>query len=458
MDALLQQTLSYNDLVDFLENEMYIPETGKPMSLHPEQRAVLRAMSERKDGMFLYSTWLFSMPKKSAKTTIGAGVALWQAWRIPDGEVYIIGNDLKQADNRMAQAIRYCVEHNPRMRQRVKVTTSKYKIELDNGTKIESIPVDPRGEAGMNPTGLFWTEAWGAMGSRAEMLWSEATLSPTRSGQAFKFIESYAGFNGQSLILERLYDSVIKDGAEHPAAQELFTNGSSIGYWCTRRYLDWQQDPEYYRQQALEKTPDEFARQHDNQWASATNAFVPMPWWEACRLEIPPMESNETMVIGIDAGISSDSFGIVGVSRRGDNVYLRYVMEYKPPKGGVIDFREPEAEIRRLAKEFKVSCFTYDPYQLHDFCTRLQREGVGWFRSFAQGNDRLKADKQFYDTIRDRRFLHDGNPTLTQHIANANSKVDGDKLRIIKRQEQLKIDCAVAASMASFTARYLLIG
>ena len=192
-------SFQYANPADFIGAEVYDPDSGNRLTLHPEQRAVLEAMSERDEaGNFKHSLWLYSAPKKSAKTTIGAGVALWQAWQVPRGEIYIIGNDQRQADNRMAQIIRYTILNNPKMKSRVNITKSSFKIDLDNGTRIDIIPVDPRGESGMNPTGLFWTEAWGAMGARAEMLWSEATLSPTRSGQSFKFVESYAGYSGES--------------------------------------------------------------------------------------------------------------------------------------------------------------------------------------------------------------------------------------------------------------------
>lgn len=457
------ENLVYSNPADFINAQMFIPETGAPLQLHPRQYDVLQAMAARDDdGNFIYSTWLYSAPKKSAKTTIGAGVALWQAWRVPDGEIYIIGNDLKQADNRMAQAIRYCVEHNPYMRARVKVTSSKYKIQLDNGTRIESIPVDPRGEAGMNPTGLFWTETWGAYGNAAEMLWSEATLSPTRSGQSFKFVESYAGYTGQSTILERLYKYVVKKGVLTDVP-ELYTNGATIGYWCTERYLSWQQDAAYYTQQAAEKTPAEFDRQHENRWVDSLQLFVPAAWWTACRGDVPALERGESLIIGLDAAVSGDCFAIVAVSRRGELVYPRYVNVWYPPPGGKIDYGAeggPESEVRRLCRELPVAQVCYDPYQLHDMATRLTNEGVAWFEEFPQGQDRLMADKQLYDNIRDRNIIHAGETALAEHIGNAAAEIDkaDAKLRIVKRDAALKIDAAVALSMASYRARYLLIG
>lgn len=449
-------SFQYANPADFIEAEVYDPDSGNRLTLHPEQRAVLEAMSERDEaGNFKHSLWLYSAPKKSAKTTIGAGVALWQAWQVPRGEIYIIGNDQRQADNRMAQIIRYTILNNPKMKSRVNITKSSFKMELDNGTRIDIIPVDPRGESGMNPTGLFWTEAWGAMGARAEMLWSEATLSPTRSGQSFKFVESYAGYSGQSTVLERLYDGVIKRGLPHASIPELYTNGASIGYWCTRRYLAWQDNPAYYAQEALSKTPEEFDRQHGNIWQAATEAFAPIEWWDACQRTLPAQTSKPNVVIGMDAAVSGDCFAIIVLAKVDGILTVIQTHIWTPPKNGHIDFSQPEAVIRKLAQDCYVYEVAYDPYQLEDMTQRLRLSGINC-RAFNQGVDRLVGDKRLYDGIREHRIAHDGNPELREHIQNANRKEEGDsKLRIIKRNESAKIDGTVALAMAYHRASLL---
>jgi phage terminase large subunit-like protein len=89
---------------------------------------------------------------------------------------------------------------------------------------------------------------------------------------------------------------------------------------------------------------------------------------------------------------------------------------------------------------------------------RLRRDGVGLFRAFNQGGDRLVADKRLYDSIRDRRIVHQHEPVLAEHIANANQKNEGDRLRIVKRNTGGKIDAVVALSMAVDRAFTLNIG
>lgn len=441
--------LATDNPATFISGEMVIPETGRPLELHPEQSAVLHAMSHMTNGAFDYSTWLYSAPKKSGKTTIGAGVALWQACRVPDGQVYIIGNDQKQADNRMMQAIRYAIEHNPHLSKHARII--RYTVYLDNGTKIESIPVDPRGEAGMNPTGLFWTEAWGAIGNRPELLWTEAALSPSRVGQSFKFVESYAGYKGESLILERLYDSIIKQGKPHDSISEVYTNGKSIGYWCTRHIMPWQvNNPDYYAQEERENLPSEYRRIHHNEWADATSAFIPIEWWTACQSAYEP-ERGEGMIIGVDAAATSDCFAVVMLSRRGNDVYIHYARKWIPPKGGAISFKEPEAEIRRLLNAYNVLEIAYDRHQLVDMMQRIRNEEVANTREFSQAGDRLVADKRLYDLIRDKRIHHTGEVDLKEHMSNAASETNkaDSTLRIVKRDENLKIDLVIAVSMAA---------
>jgi len=193
-----------------------------------------------------------------------------------------------------------------------------------------------------------------------------------------------------------------------------------------------------------------------------TTRFLPsMTLWDACRETLPALGAREPMVVALDAGVSNDSFGMVGVTRhpeRRRDVAARFIQEWIPPKRGTLDFRGtddypgPEMVLRRLCRDYNVVQVCYDPYQLVDMANRLTSEGVAWFRAFAQGGDRLEADKQLLDLITQRRLTHDGHLGLRQHIDNADRKPDPEtrKLRIVKREGALKVDLAVSLSMACY--------
>lgn len=451
------------DPVEFMEREMYIPETGAPITLHPEQRAVLRAMFARDDaGLLRYDTMLYSSIKKSAKTTIGAGLALWWAWTHSNAEIYIIGNDLRQADKRMASAMQFCIANNPRMKGARVINNL---IRLPNGARIDSISVDPAGEAGMNPDALFFTEFWGAMQEKHKLLWEEAQLSPTKYGQSFRFVESYAGYSGDSELLEALYTSIIKGGAPHDAAPELFTHGRAIGYWNTRPYLPWQTS-EYYAAQRAVLTPEAFARMHENAWGESVASFVPIEWWDACETRDIPTPTRATpVVVALDAGTDSDCFAISVVGRMpGDEdaycIYERavwYPAEMEAVSGARFRFDEPRAVLQGIYARYNVVQFTYDPWQLKHFADERAAEGLGWWEEFSQGAERAAADKALYDAIRDKLLYHQPDNELRMHVQNARRKAAGnDGLRITKQRNSDKIDLVIATAMALARARQLI--
>ena len=195
-----------------------------------------------------------------------------------------------------------------------------------------------------------------------------------------------------------------------------------------------------------------------------TDRFLPsMIWWEALKASISAPGKNEPMVLAADAAVGrisgySDCFGLVGVTRHPDpkysanQLFVRYVRKWQAKPGHKINFDEPRKEIRKLCEEFSIVMLAYDRHQLHDMMTTLASENIVWTFDFAQAGRRLEADRQLQDLILEKRLWHDGNDELREHIDNADKKLtdDGRKLRIVKREDALKIDLAVCLSMASY--------
>ncbi len=333
-----------------------------------------------------------------------------------------------------------------------------------NRTTIEAIPVDPKGEAGGNDDMVCFSELWGANQTAAMRMWTEMTLSPTKFGQSFRWVETYAGFTGESPLLEQLYETGVKHG-RHIGAElgfpdlEVYANEEARLFclWNTRPRLPWQ-TPEYYAQEAAVLPPNEFQRVHRNQWVSSQEAFIDILWWDACREGLPPLSRDEPLVLGVDAATTGDSFAIVGVTRhpdtgrRAEDVAVRYCGVWHPPAHGRIDYSQPEDALRRLIAEYKVIEVVYDPYQLEEMMQRFRKEQLARCKEFGQGAPRLEADKKLYDTIMRRGIAHDGNPEMRKHLSNADRKTDPEtrKLRIVKRSPLAKVDAAVALSMAVY--------
>lgn len=459
-----------------MQSNFWIPELRGPIVLEPYQSDALNeAFSIGDDGLFKYSVVIWSDIKKSAKSSIAASVALYMAEHNDYAEIYVIANDLNQANSRVNEYLRRALTLNPDFRKKYR-ERGYVTINSNNRSKVEAIPIDPSGEAGSNAELLIWSELWGSNEEAKQRMFSEMTLSPTKFGKSMRWIESYAGFSEESALLWSLYDlgvrsgtrlwpdRMYKDNERGESPLELYVNPEArmLCLWNTRPRCPWQTEA-YYKSERAILTPNEYNRMHRNQWVTSEETFVPIEWWDACKVEpLPaPARPNTEKIVAADAGIASDTFGVVMGYRHPtepETAVVEYAKKWTPPKGGRLDFLGteenpgPETELRRLFKENNVVEFTYDEYQLADMAGRFSREGLVWCKRFSQGSDRLIADSMLRDKIRNRTMMHDGNLDLRDHLQNANAKTDEKedrKIRIVKRMATLKVDLAVSLSMFS---------
>jgi hypothetical protein len=481
--------------VEWIEDKFYIPETlndpilqGRIQLIQYQRDCLNEALRVDENGNFVYSTIVWSDIKKSGKSTIGGAVALWLADRKPYAEIYLIANDLKQADSRMAKYARYAIKGSPYLSKRFRMRG--YSMLNKNLSAVEAIPIDPEGEAGANPDGVFFSELWGAMDEAKGRMWTESTLSPTKFGQSFRWVESYAGYVEESEILYDLWDLGVEQGEliwpdrKYPVTGgeygetidetvlEVYKNEQARLFclWNTQPRCPWQ-IAEYYIQEASMLHPLEMERMHRNQWVTNTDTFVPMEWWDACEKsadEWPEIPHNWPMVLVADASTRKDTFGVLEVCRHPDrtsypdHILVQYAENWRPGKGergldyiGSEENPGPEIEMRRLIKDHNVIQLAYDDYQLHDMMNRFRKDEIAWCYRFPQGSGRHSrtiSDGALYDRIRDRKIWHRGEVALRRHIQNANAKIDEQerRLRIVKRTAKLKIDLCVCLSMGSY--------
>ncbi len=237
---------------------------------------------------------------------------------------------------------------------------------------------------------------------------------------------------------------------------------------------------------------------------SSESQFVDEAQWLSCcpidqegNPTLPPLLPGDRIpiVLGVDAGVTNDLFAIVAVSRHPDRpleqeVAVRAVRVWRPEDGREIDYDAVEDWIRAVClggcvaghpnsrgglsrvegcdacrdnirvPAHNVVQIAYDQYQLVDMMQSLSRDRVAWCNKFDQGTARLKADANLRQLIITRRITHRNDPTLNQHVRNANAETspkEDTRLRIVKRNASAKIDALVATSMAAAECLRLIV-
>lgn len=342
---------------------------------------------------------------------------------------------------------------------------------------------------------------WTGNTEKHERLFDEMTPVPTR-GRSIRWIETYAGFEGESKLLRKIWDQAQKQGRRltradlpdwpyddpddelplwvyEPARLFAYIDQNLPGKPPRARRMSWLQGPKgnaYYQQQASQATmtPESYDRFHNNLWQSPETAFIPIEtYYRNYSPDLPPLDNKELTIMGVDAAVSGDCCAVVLVTRnpltgKFDQACLRKYKKFDPPRGGKIDYGQEgglEATIRQWLSEHYIYKIVYDEYQLHDMMTRIRREGLTAVHNFSQGADRMAADKMLYDCIIQQRWAHHDTPgtydtdfsSHLKHSAKQQNAREDTKLRIIKNGSGEKIDLVVAASMATHACLELLL-
>ncbi len=194
------------DSCAFIREVLRNPETNLPFELYPAQVEFLRcAFTLTADGRLPYPEALFSAPKKSGQTALAAMVAIYVAVVIggPFAEVYCLSNDFEQSQGRVFQAAARIIQASPLLAGSAKITADKI-IFPSTGASITAVANDYSGFAGSNPTLCIFDELWGYTSESSRRLWDESAFSPTRKVSG-RLTVTYAGFEGESELLEGLY-------------------------------------------------------------------------------------------------------------------------------------------------------------------------------------------------------------------------------------------------------------
>jgi phage terminase large subunit-like protein len=443
--------------------ENIILDDGKLIRFEPHQRRILNhCFKFNKKGKLPYSVIIYSCPKKSGKTELNAIVQAYFAYNVePPNELITAANKREQAISRAFKRLKVFIERNPFLHEQVLSLTGNL-VTLRNGTTILAIPNDASGEAGSNHGLTCWDEIWGFVSERNRRLWDELCPVPTRLN-SIRFVSTYAGFVGESTLLEEIYSQVftevgeVREGVKRPLGVRLpcYAVGDTFLYWDHEARMPWQ-TASYYESQKRQLRPYTFLRLHENRWVSSESGLFDMDRWDDCVLasHSPPLPDKRiSLYVGVDASTKKDRTAVVSVYKQDGKVLLGPKRFWQPSKENPMDLEETiEAYLLELHKGYRILRVNYDPFQFHRSATTLTKKGLP-MREYPQTIPNLTACGQnIYDLVQSGNIILYPCKDLRYEASCAIGKETSRGFRIAKESTSAKVDQIVALAMAAVEA------
>jgi phage terminase large subunit-like protein len=427
------------------------PETGWPFVLNAAETLFLRhAFKTGPDGRLLYPELLYSCPKKSGKTTFAALLLLYCTLNFGKfGEGYSLANDFEQAQGRVFAAAKRIIEASPALAKAATVTANRIEFSDPRAT-LSVIASDAAGAAGSNPCISTFDELWGYVSERSRRLWDEMIPPPTRK-LACRLTTTYAGYEGESELLEELYTKGLRQPQIGP---DLYAGDGLLMLWSHTPAAPWQSDA-WLEQMRLQHRPNAYLRQIENRWVTSESSFVDLAWWDTCvDPQLTPVVADPELPVwaGADASVKRDSTAIVAVTWDDVAKKVRLVTHkvFQPSPDQPLDFENTiEATIRELRRRFLLRGVWFDPFQMQAVAQRLQRDGVRMVE-FPQSVPNLtEASSNLYELIKGRNLVVYADDSVRLAVSRAIAVETTRGWRLTKEKTSHKIDVVVALAMAA---------
>jgi phage terminase large subunit-like protein len=504
------ETVEVEDLIldPVAWNQYYLknPETGEPFVLYEEQKQFLReAFTPDPATLKLkYDEVIFSAPKKRGKTSTCAMVLLYVIAALGDerAEGYVASNSREQSADRVFADCAAIVKASPVLSAVTNVRNDAIEF-LDKNAFIKTVTTEASSAAGGRPTIVAFDELWGFKGLPAHRLWDELVTTPT-TRISVRFTVTYAGFTGESDLLEGLYRQIFQEDGELQEgvtrlAKDLYSKGRMLVYWSHDVRPPWITD-EWIETQRRSYSPAQFSRIMENRWVSSESTFIEGTSYDHCvDKTLAPLGRAPHLHVwtAVDASVKKDSTAIVTVALDAEEVSesktlldeirsakyphanpliemmaalpwkedfddtrppptladLRVkVVDHKiiVPHGSIIDFAKIENYIIGLTRRFHVELVAYDPYQMVALAQGLSRFGVPMYELTQTVAHATSFTEILRDLIMQMRLRVYPSEELRNHVLNAAAKEGERGSRLIKRSKSARIDAAIALAMACY--------
>lgn len=466
---------------------------GQPFHLHPSHAKIVSDLFgwKRANGTRKYRKAYIEIPRKNAKSTLAAGIAIYLLLcdHEKGGEVYSAASTRDQASlvfNMAASMLR----HSKTLSKHVSIRDSVKRIlHKKSDSFYRAISADAEGAHGFNANGIIFDEVH-TQSSRD--LWEVLDTSTGARSQPLTFAITTAGHDKTSICWElHQYAKAIISG-------EILDDGFYAVIYGADYDDDWQSESTWFKANPLlgeavsldyireqckraQEQPafqNSFRRLHLNQWTEQESRLIPMQQWDKCQRNADIKDFDGMVCFaGLDLSSTRDVTAFVLLFPRADGVSVfpyfwipeeniskraaqdqRVIRAFadagfvEVTEGNEVDVMRVAERIVEISAPFDLRRIGFDPWNAAGPTQRMKELGlpdevlVKMPQGTATYNEPIK---QLLSMLGSERFNHDGNKVLRWMASNAAGLEDSNgNLKFHKGKSGDKIDGMTALGMA----------
>lgn len=470
---------------------------GTPFVLHESHAKIIRDLfgwKRRSDHTRRYRKAYVEIPRKNAKSTLAAGIALYLLLCDGEqgGEVYSAASTRDQASLVFGMAADMVKKSSVLGKHVMLRESTKRMLHKRSQSFYRAISADHMGAHGFNASGIIFDELHTQPDRN---LWDVLDTSTGARKQPLTFAITTAGHDRSSICWElHQYAIAVRDGMIHdPSFYPVLFSADPNDDW--REEVTWRKaNPllgeavsiDYLREQARRAAENPafentFRQLHLNQWTEQASRIVSMIHWDNCRQDIRPEDYHgRPCFAALDLSSTRDVTALALVFPEDNGGFTVFPWFWLPEatvdqragqdqrmirnfashgwvtltSGNEVDVRELSEHIFEILQPFEVMRIGYDPWNSTGVIQLLKEIGipndllVKMPQSFSTYNEPFKRLLTLLGT---GKFRHDSNAVLRWMAANVSHKTDpSGNIRPDKGKSAEKIDgiCAMLMAMA----------
>lgn len=437
-------------------------------------------IKRKKDKLRRFRTVYIEIPRKNAKSTLGAAMALYLLLSDgePGAEIYSAAGDALQA-RIIFEIAQGMVRQNEALSGNCRAFQHSI-TKLDGSSFYKVISAEAGTKYGFNAHGILFDELF-VQPDRE--LWDVLTTSTGSRRQPLTIAMTTSGFDMDSICYEiheyanKVKDGIIEDDTflpvlySAPMDADIFSletwkrANPGFGTIVKQEYIE-QQVNKIKNQPSFEST---FRRLHLNQWVGTAETWIPDNIWMNCSeeskgeglcfggLDLARYRDVAAFVLFFPESGSVLPFfwvpeAIVEERSRREginyNVWVKEGLMSTTP-GNAIDHKYIELKIRELAEEYNIVSIEYDRWSAYDIVRNLLDDGFP-MNEFGQGYKDMSAPtKELEKLAVTGQLKHGGNAVLRWMCSNVFIEEDpAQNIKINRKKSKEKVDGMIALVMA----------